>query len=144
MDIAVTGEHLPFQDHAARYCPGSRISADGTVSATAFFLRRGEKYLSAEWLEHLKESSRVDEIRTVIDILSRKLQLGASARLAVLNVGAVCSHVTEASGFRIRFMHEPEPDDPAHSGIWDTNQDEMMISELIAQKVYEMHPVKAR
>ncbi len=48
----------------------------------------------------------------------------------------------EASMYSIRFLHEPEPDDSAHSGIHDTIQDEMMIAELIAERVAQIHPVK--
>ena len=84
-----------------------------------------------------------DEMRGVVDIFSQKLHLGASAKIAVLNVGDVCSYVKEASEFSIRFLHEPDPLDPAHSGIHDTIQDEMLIGELIAEKVGDTHPVKA-
>jgi hypothetical protein len=39
-------------------------------------------------------------------------------------------------------LHEPEPDDPAHSGIHDIAQDEILIADLIAEKVEETYPVK--
>jgi hypothetical protein len=50
--------------------------------------------------------------------------------------------VQKETGYLIRFLHEPEPDDPAHSGIHDTAADEMMIAEIIAEAVEETHPVK--
>jgi len=136
------GEHLPLQDHTARYCPGSRIAENGKPAPAAFHLRKGEPYLSVEWLEYLGQPGRPDEIRAVIEILSKKLRLGASARIAVLGVGAVCAHVRKETGYSIRVLHEPEPDDPAHSGIHDTAADEMMIAELIAEAVEETHPVQ--
>ena len=134
------GVHLPLQDHTARYCPGSRLAENGKPAPAAFHLKKGESYLSVEWLESLGQPGRLDEIRAVIDILSKKLRLGASARIAVLGVGAVCSHVQKETGYLIRFLHEPEPDDLAHSGIHDTAADEMMIAEIIAEAVEETYP----
>jgi len=67
-------------------------------------------------------------------------KLGSTARIAVLNVGAVCTHVETQSHFKIRVLHEPSSVDPSHSGIHDTIQDELMISELIAEKVLETYP----
>ncbi len=138
----MTGDRLPPEDHTARYCPGSKLMEDGSVGGAAFYLREGEQYLSVEWLEALNQTSRVDEIHAVVQILLKKLRLGASAAIAVLNVGEVGHYVHESSGFQIRFVHEPEPADFAHSGIFDTDQDEMMIAELIAEKVAESFPVK--
>ncbi len=136
------GEHLPYEDHTARYCPGSKIEDNGRIAPTAFHLRRGEPYLSVEWLEHLGQSDRSEEIQAVIAIFSQKLHLGSSARIAVLEVGSVCGYVRKETRYSIRFLHEPEPDDPAHSGIHNTAQDEMLIAELIAEKVDEAYPVK--
>ncbi len=134
--------HLPLDDHTVRYCPGSKLMEDGRPAPTAFHLRRGETYLSVEWLEALNQENRNEAIADVIAILSRKLRLGSSARLAVLNVGQVCGHVREASLYSLRFLHEPEPDDPMHSGIHDTAQDEMLIAELITEKIEEIYSVK--
>lgn len=96
------GEHLPVQDHTARYCPGSRLAENGKPAPVAFHLRKGEPYLSVEWLEYPGQPGRLDEIRAVIEILSKKLRLGSSARLAVLGVGAVCDHVRKETGYSIR------------------------------------------
>lgn len=139
----MTGEHLPFHDCTGRYCPGSTILEDGRVSPTAFHLRPGESYLSVEWLEFFNQPTRADEIRKVVEILSTKLRIGASAQIGVTNVEDVCRHVVKSSGVQIRFLHEPEPGDPAHSGIHDTDQDEMLIAELIVEKLVEAHPVRA-
>lgn len=139
----MTGASLPSQDHTARYCPRSRLLEDGTVSGTAFYLRPGEPYVSVEWLECLNQPTRRHEIRMVVGILAQKLRIKASAVIAVSNVGDVCAHVSEASGFQISFVHEPEPDDPAHSGIYGTDQDEMMIAELIAEKATESYGVRS-
>ena len=100
----MTGEHLPFHDYTGHYCLGSKISEDGRVSPTAFHLRSGESYLSVEWLALLNQPNRIDEIRKVVKILSTKLRVGVSAKIAVTNVGGVCRHVVEALGIQLRFL----------------------------------------
>ena len=136
------GELLPSKDHTARYCPPSKILEDGSVSAIAFYLRPGEPYVSVEWLECLNQPTRHQEIRAVVGILAQKLSLKGTAGIAVTHIRDVCDYVSETSGFKIRFVYEPESNDPAHSGIYGTDQDEMMIAELIAEKVTEMHAVR--
>lgn len=137
------GEHLPLQHHTARYCPGSKMNEHGEAAPTAFFLKKDESYLSVEWMEYMGQSCRTEEIRVVIDILSQKLSLGSSARIAVLGVGSVCAHVLTETGYPIQVLHEPEPNDPAHSGIHGSAVDEIIIAGLIAESVEEMHPVKS-
>lgn len=134
------GDRLPPQDHIARYCGGRQISEDGLIASTAFHLRRGEIYLSVQWLESLEQPYRTATMREVRRVLGLSLNMGSTGRIAVLSVGEVCTHVEQASGFAISVLHEPFPDDPSHSGIHDTAQDEDLIAELIAEKVQETHP----
>ena len=134
------GDRLPPQDHIARYCGGSQISEDGLIAPTAFHLRKKEFYLSVQWLESLEQPDRSSTIREVRRVLGLSLHVRSTGRIAVLNVGEICTHVEQASGFSIRVLHEPFPDIPSHSGIHDTAQDEDLIAELIAEKVHETHP----
>lgn len=140
------GDPLPPLDHIARYCSYSTLWEDGTVAPTAFRLRLSkEDYLSVEWLECLKQCDRVSEINEMRRLLTRKnFKLSPKALIAVLNVGAVCEHIEANSSFKIRILHEPSSIDPSHSGIYDTIQDEIMISELIAEKIIETHPAVDR
>lgn len=139
MDHRVRGDHLPENDHVARYCPGSKLAEDGAPLATAFFLRPNENYLSVEWLEHLREDSKTESIRKVASIFAQKLRVGATARIAVLNVGDVCCRVKNMTTHAIRILHEPGNNDPAHAGIHDTAQDEMIITEIIAETIDGVH-----
>lgn len=136
------GDKLPSQDHVARYCGYTTLSEDGKVSSTAFRLRkdRKEQYLSVQWLECLRKPDRFSEIQELRRILSGNLTLGTTARIAVLHVGTVCDYVKECSGYNIKVLHEPQPGDPSHSGIHDTIQDEIMIAELIVEKIVETYP----
>jgi hypothetical protein len=136
------GSPLPPEDHIARYCGNATLSEDGTVSPSAFRLRKNkDQYLSVKWLEYLKQPNRISEINEARRLFAGgNFKLGSTARIAVLNVGAVCTHVEMQSHFKIRVLHEPSSVDPSHSGIHDTIQDELMISELIAEQVIETHP----
>jgi len=136
------GSPLPPGDHIARYCKYTTLSEDGKPSSSAFRLRKNkDQYLSVKWLEYLKQPNRISEINEVRRLFAGgNFKLGSTARIAVLNVGAVCTHVETQSHFKIRVLHEPSAVDPSHSGIHDTIQDELMISELIAEKVLETYP----
>ena len=100
------GARVPDADHIARYCGGSQVKPDGTISGAAFRLRKRsgqpELYLSVNWLEHLNKSDRGAEIDEIRRVLSQKLKLGSRARIAVLNVGAMCSmspKIAKTKGF---------------------------------------------
>jgi hypothetical protein len=133
------GDHLPGNDHVARYCPGSKIAEDGTPLATAFYLRYNEKFLSVEWMEYWQQHTREDPVKKAAAIFKQKLNIGSTARMAVLNVGNMCRHVKTRTASTICVLHEPSKNDPAHAGIHDTAQDEMIIAELIAETVVTLY-----
>jgi hypothetical protein len=138
------GEAVPDSDHVARYCKASTIE-DGEVQATAFMLRDGEEYLSVNWMEYLNCSNKRDEILALQGIYSRKLSVGTTARIAILNVGAIRTKVARESPDmrRLRVLHEPIiPEDPSHAGIYDFSTEEELIAELIAQTVLEKYPAR--
>ena len=133
---------LPHRDHIARYCGGSHINEDDTIAPTAFHLRRNknEEYLSVDWLEILNQPDRISEIEAVRGVISQRLRLGKTSKIGILNVGEVIDYVIDGSGLSIQILHKPVPNEPSHSGIYDTDQDEERIAELIAEKVYEIYP----
>lgn len=138
------GDQLPESNHITRFCKGTQVNEDGTVSPAAFELRPNEEYLSINWLENLKLSDRSSEINELRSVLQKKLTFGKNAKLTVLNVGEVFKNVFQKSGDRrkLRFLHEPEPDDPSHSGIYDTKVDEILISQLIVECIIETYSAK--
>lgn len=131
---------LPPGDHVARFCKGKFISEDDHVEPGAFMLRKDEGYLSVQWLERLGKPSRREEISEVRKILSGHLKIRRPSKIAVLNVGKTCDHVAQVSGWNIRMLHNPEPNDCAHSGIYGTNQNHELIAELITETIQEIHP----
>lgn len=129
---------IPDTNHIARYCKPTHIS-DGKIQATAFMLREGEESLSVNWLEFLNCTNRESEIEEIRNIYSKKLKVGVNAKIAVLNVGEAREKVIKESQDRrkLEVLHNPENDDPSHSGIYNSKQDNELIAELILETVRE-------
>ena len=140
-------DRVPDTDHISRYCGGAQILPDGRISGTAFRLREADQYLSVNWLEYLDlgdRASEIAEVRRVLEAKGRKL--GTTARLAVLNAGLLREHVASASADHrvLDILHEPEPKDPSHAGIYGLRQDDtlMEIAEPMAEVVQDVYPAK--
>lgn len=144
LDLIVKGDKIPDQNHIARYCKSTQVS-DGQILATAFMLRAGEESLSVDWLEFLNCSSRESEITKIRNIYSTRFRsVGASAKIAVLNVGEVRQKVLTESpdGRNLEVIHDPLIDDPSHSGIYNLKQDGELIAELILETVREVYSAR--
>jgi hypothetical protein len=136
------GDRIPDEDHVARYC-GPKHIADGKVDASAFRLRPNEEYVSVNWLEFLNCLDRESELTELRRIYSAKpLKLSNKGRMAILNVGKVCEKVCRESPDKrnLDVLHNPGPNDPSHSGIYNLRQDDVWIAELIRQAIQETHP----
>ena len=59
----------------------------------------------------------------------------------LLYVGKVRDKVIKESpdGRNLEVLHEPEPDDPSHSEIYNLRQDDELIAELILETVRETY-----
>jgi hypothetical protein len=140
MDIRMKGDPLPSSDHVSRYCKPKTLSEAGQPLGSAFFLRKGEEYLSVSWLEYfgrLGIEELLQEVREHTVLTPKR-----SARYAILNVGDTINHVYENSERKIKITHEPSNSDPSHSGIRGYNYEDEMIGDLIAEKVISIHPAK--
>ena len=137
------GDKIPNQHHITRYCQPKYI-LDGQIQPGAFKLRAGEESLSVNWLEFLNCSSRESEIAEIQNIYSTKLNVGARAKIAVLNVGEVHQKVLTESpdGRNLEVIHDPLIDDSSHSGIYNLKQDGELIAELILETVRETYPAR--
>jgi len=134
------GDQVPDSAHIAHYCGASSIESNGTINGMAFRLRKGEEYLSVNWLEFLEKASREEEIDEVRNVLRKKLTLGARSRIAVANVGSLIRHIWEERILTVQ--HEPEPDDLSHSGIFGYRIDDDLIADMIAEVFQEIHSSK--
>lgn len=139
------GDPLPEQDHISRYCSAIHCTENGEVTGRAFQLRQKEDYLSVNRLEYLQLNDRQKEIREIRKILGSKLTLGAKAKFAVLNAGEIINHVHSNSQDprKLEVLHEPEENDPSHSGIYyELGHDDNLTTDLIAEMIKETYPAR--
>ncbi len=138
------GQKIPDEHHVARYCKPSQCQ-DGEIQATAFLLRMNEESLSVNWMEFLNCPNRESEIAQLRSIYSAKFtHVSARAKIAVLNVGDVRKKVFAESQDRrdLKFLHDPEVDDPSHSMVYNLKPDFELIAELILQTAPENYPAR--
>jgi hypothetical protein len=136
---------VPDSDHVSRYCKPSSCTEQHRPTGAAFQLRVTEKSLSVNWLEFLKLQSREEEIAEIRRILESKFQkIGAFGRIAILNVVDTRKHVLENTPDRrmLTTLHEPEATDPSHSGIYGLEAEDLLIGELIAERIEEIYPAR--
>lgn len=127
-------------NHVARHCGQTKIS-NGKVDGSAFVLRQGQKSISVNWLEYLNKSTRLEEIRAICQAYAQKgRDVGANSRFAILHTGSTVHSVQQKAKESIRFLHDPEPLDSSHSGIFNVPLDDDVIADLIAESVQGLHP----
>ena len=139
------GEPVPTEDHISRYCSPTKCTEKGIVTGTAFQFSKPHEYLSVNWLEYLQQANRQDKIQEVRRVLSSKLTLSSKGKIAVLNVGDIIKHVFKKSPDNrvLNILHEPEENDPSHSGIYGFKHDDLLISYLIAEAILETYPAQS-
>lgn len=134
------GDRLPDQDHISRYCRPKTLQEDGQPSRTSFMLRPNEEFLSVNWLEYFNLPNRQAQITQVRRVI--RLTLQATAKIAVLNVGGILDRVYRNSDQVLAVLHEPEQDDPSHSGIHGYRHEDDWVADLIAEEVRETYPAR--
>ena len=133
-------KYLLEHERVARYVPWSklRISPDETEIygplAAAFKLREGEASLSVTWCEYF-EGSEDHSLRCAVEAVRNSRRVGSKARFAVVDVGKIVEFM-KSNKKRLRVIHEPTADNPAHAAIrgWPADEDELL--ERIAGEVW--------
>lgn len=151
------GDILPTEYHVSRYSSFQTLNPDGTVSATAFLPGKTHLYLSVNCLELSGEATREKQIDAIRNAYEMTFCVKKSAKIAVLNIGQVCSEVFLKSEDRriLEARHEPTLledgiknsrneviEDPTHCGIFNIKFDDELIAEIIAENVIETFPVR--
>ena len=105
---------LPDNDHISRYCASHRTWAqNGMLLPAAFLPRKGERYLSVNWLEYFDKADLGDAIEEVREVFRRKgYKVKSNGRFAVLEIGAA-----KAAGDTLSIKHLPSINDESHAGI---------------------------
>ena len=135
------GDPLPEQDHVSRYCRPTSLGEDGQPNGTAL-MPRGDECLSVNWLEYFDlpdQEAQIAQVRQVIGI-----GVAAKGKFAVLNVGEVIDYVRENDPDNrvLDILHEPEENDPSHSGICGYSHDDYLVGDLIAEIVRGTYPAR--
>ena len=133
------GDPLPGSDHVARYCRPQLVDDSGRPKVEAFQRRPNEIYASVNWLECLNEPDRRASIAALRRVLAKKIDLGASGKLAVLSVGAI-SRLGE-----LRARHKPEDDDDSHAGICgypEDHEDDLDVALELSMLIVEIFPAR--
>jgi hypothetical protein len=134
------GDMIPDPHHISRYCGGSTVQEDGRVGPSAFILRTQDEYLSVNWLENLDPEKRDKQLQELRSIFKNTLNVRATAKIAVLNVGRMRTHVRDLTEDKrdLQVKHEPIiNDDDSHCGIYNLRDNNELIAELISQSIIE-------
>ena len=127
--------------HVARYCRRRDVRDNGTVTPAAFELRRGETYLSTNWLENFHASHRQTQIAGVLQALADKgFRTSRTASFAVLNVGATVNGCKSGLNLDIQIIALGEAHDPSHAGIFGYTEHNTDAAATLARQVGEVHP----
>lgn len=126
-------------NHVARHCGQTKV-LNGKVDGSAFVLPQGQKSISVNWLEYLNKPTRPEEIRAICQAYVQKgRRVGARSWFAILQTGSTVHSVQQKAKKTIRFLHDPEPLDPSHSGIFNVPPEDYLIADLIAESVQGLH-----
>lgn len=105
--------------------------------------------LSVNWLEFFGLIDRAAQIAEVQHVLAKKMRIGPTSRLAVLNVGRAAEAVREATASRliISVVHDPQSkpgewNDPSHSGIYGLLHEDDSPAVALAECVVALYPAR--
>jgi hypothetical protein len=130
--VSVT--YLDPDHRVVRYVPWAKLRKDENdkvigVLGAAFKLRAGESYLSATWAEYFKSQ---DQVRDAIKaIRSSNINVKPKSGFAVGSVVRIDKEC-KARKVKLRFVHEPAVDNPAHTAIRGWPQDDDELFETLA------------
>jgi len=128
---------LPGKDHFSRYC-APKTAPDGQPTGASFMPRKGEEFLSVNWMEHFGKTCQNAQIAKIREHI--ELSLAKYGLFAVLNVGKVIDQIQRLGDKKLAILHEPTQGDPSHSGVYGYQHEDLLVAELIAEVVIEIYP----
>jgi hypothetical protein len=137
MGFQMKGDPLPDKDHISRYC-APKTAPDGQPTGASFMPRKGEEFLSVNWMEQFGKTDQKAQIAKIREHI--ELSLARNGLFAVLNVGKVIDHIHKVGEKKLSILHEPTQDDPSHSGVHGYQYEDLHVAELIAEVVIEIYP----
>ncbi len=121
--------------HCARLTKATQQRDDGGVEGDAFALRSGEEYLSLNCLD-LFGGDREEQLSALRRVVGLKLNVSKTALFSILNVGYTKQIVEPYAS--LDFIHQPQPDDETHCGLYGLEYNDELVQDLIAESVLEV------
>jgi hypothetical protein len=121
-----------------RYVPWGRLRRDEDDNVLgflpeAFQLRQEEKFLSVGWIEFFNNpATRVHES---VWSLRNSVKAGTKSAFAIGNVGKI-KGTCLVRGAKVRILHEPTDDEPAHAGIRRLPRDDLILLAALAEDAF--------
>lgn len=130
--------NLPDEHHVMRYVPWNRLRRDGEDNVLgflpqAFQLRPDEESLSVNWVEFFRDPDT--RVRDSVWAMRKARQTGGKSAFAVANVGTIKEKCL-VHGVKVRIVHEPKDNEPAHSGIRRLPQEDLTFLAMLAEEAF--------
>jgi hypothetical protein len=130
--------NLPDEDHVMRYVPWGKLRRDEDDNVLgflpqAFQLRPDEEALSVNWIEYFSDPAT--RRRDSVWAMRRAMGVGAKSAFAIGNVGRIKTTCL-ASGVKVRIVHEPKDNEPAHSAIRRVPRDDLNLLAALADEAF--------
>ena len=156
---------VPENDNVIRYVGFTKLDKYGKAKSVAFTPDPEQHGVSVRWLEHSDILEKKDQLNLVRDLLKLRIGLGATAKLAQLNVGKTMEMLkdgidewnsnTPKGQISCKFWFEKtplgnedgKPEDPSHCDIvfypvpphqFQRNA----IGAILCQSVIQYHPAR--
>ena len=132
---------LAGSDSIVRYCRPKMCDEDGKPGPGAFLLRptedgTPEPYLSCNWLEYLFSGCQNCQVKKALQVLSTKLSVARTAKLAVLNIEDVIRRCAASDrGTLVEIKRVDEDDDHSHAGIFGYTNANADVAAILAKEV---------
>jgi hypothetical protein len=120
-----------------RYVPWGKLlkAEDGEtvlgLLGIAFELRAGEEYLSATWVEHFDNDPDLGNAahQAVRAVRSSALKVTTKSGFTCGSISQIRSACADRSA-KVRFLHEPAKDNPAHAALRHWPEDALLYDRL--------------
>ena len=121
-----------------RHVPWARLRRDEDDRVLGFlphaFQRRpDEDFLSVSWVEY--HGNEATNVRDAVWGMRKARSVGGKSAFAIAVIASV-KETCEAAGHKVRVVHEPLDDWPAHSGVRRLPRDDLDLLEALAVSAF--------
>ena len=130
--------NLPDEDHVMRHVPWGKLRKDEDDNVLgflpqAFQLRPDEESLSVNWMEFFTDPAT--RARDLVWAMRKARDIGGKSAFGIANVGKI-KETCLACGVKVRIVHEPKDNEPAHAGCRRLPKDDLILLEALAQDAF--------